>query len=104
MATISITYPDEYEPDALASLREFLGADADGLSDALAVEKAVKRWVKSLVKGYRRRNVASVAATVVTADTALGDKETAAQAAIQARKDAEGAEDASIETAFGSDS
>ena len=104
MATISITYPDEFEADAVASLREFLGADADGLPNAPAVEKAVKRWVKSLVKGYRRRNVASVATTVAAAATALADKETAAQVAVQARKDAEGAEDASIETAFGSDS
>ena len=104
MANITISYPDIYQADAVASLRELLGADADGLTDSVAVKKAVKRWVKSLVKGYRRRNAASVGAAVVSADAALAAREAAALTAVQARKDAEVAADASVETAFGSDS
>lgn len=104
MATISITYPDQYTADAVVALREYLGDDADGLTDAQAAKKAVKRMVKAQVRAHRRRNAAAVSSAVATADTALADKETAATAAIQARKDAESGEDAAVETAFGSDS
>ena len=104
MATISITYPDQYTADAVAALREYLGDDAEGVTDAQAVKKAVKRMVKAQVRAYRRRNAAAVSSAVAAANTALADKETTATAAIQARKDAEDAADAAVESAFGSDS
>ena len=104
MATISITYPDAYSDDATAALREILGEDGDGLTDDAAASKAIKRMVKEQVRSYRRRNAASVTAAVGSADAALAQKEAAAATAIQARKAAEDAEEAAIESAFGSDS
>ena len=104
MATISINYPDEYQADAVAALKKYLGDDAEGLTDSQAEKKAIKRLLKEKVRWYRRRSVATVSAAVTAADTALADKEAAAEAAIQARRDAETAEDLSVNTAFGSDS
>lgn len=60
MATISITYPDEYSADTAAALRDYLGEDSDGLSNAEATKKAVKRMVKRHVQSYRRRSAATV--------------------------------------------
>jgi hypothetical protein len=104
MATVSITYPDQYAADAVAALREYLGDDAGGVTDAQAVKKAVKRMVKAQVRAFRRRSAAAVSSAVATADTALADKEATAAAAVRARKEAEDAEDATVEAAFGSDS
>ena len=88
----------------MAALKEYLGDDANGLTDVEAAKKAVKRMVKEQVIAYRRRSAASVSAAVATAHTALEEKEAAAQAAVQVRKDAENAEDTAVGTAFGSDS
>ncbi len=104
MATISITYPDSYAPDAVAALRDYLGSDAVSLTDGQAAKKAVKRMVKERVRSYRRLHAYEVSAAVQAADTAMADKEAAAVAAVQARKNAEVSEDAAVETAFGSDS
>ena len=104
MATISITYPDQYVADTVAALREYLGEDGSGLTDSQASKKSVKRMVKQRVVSYRRRNSASVSAAVQSADTALAAKVAAADAAVLARKDAEGGEDVAVESAFGSDS
>jgi hypothetical protein len=104
MATISATYPDAYKPDLVAAVRAVLGDDADGLTDSEANKKALKRYIKGLVASSRRRNAAAVSAAVQAADTAAADKVTATLAAIQARKDAEVAEDAAVVAAFGTDS
>jgi hypothetical protein len=104
MGTISISYPDEYRADMTAAFSEYLGDDADGLTDGQVEKKAVKRWVKARVRANRRRRAASVSAAVATADAALVDKEAAATLATQARRDAEVGEDVAVNAAFGSDS
>ena len=87
--------------DLAAALREYLGGDAEGLADSVAASKAVKRMVKKAVAAYRRRNAAVVSSAVALADSALAEKESAARAAVQARKDAEQAEGLAVEEGFG---
>ena len=78
MAQITVDYPDAYQSDTVAALREFLGEDGDVLTDDAAVKKAIKRWVKGIVRGYRRRNSAAIEAAVGSAESAVADKEAAA--------------------------
>ena len=104
MTTISISIPDQYVADLLVAFRDFLGEDADGLTDAQVQRKAIRRWVKQRVSAQRRRQAPDVTAAVATADSALAQKDAAAESAVQARKDAEETEDAAVTLAFGSDS
>ena len=102
MGQITVDYPDEYEADLVTGLRTYLGDDAEGLSDAAACKKALKRFARFEAKKVARRNATSQA--VADADAALADKEAAAAAAVQARKDAESASDVAVDLTFGEDS
>lgn len=104
MPNITINVPATYSTDAVAAARAALGDDAEGLTDPQVSKKALLRYVKGLVKAHRRRTATSNVAAVTAADTALANKEAAAATAVQARKDAEVAEGAAVEAAFGSDS
>jgi hypothetical protein len=95
----AFTIPREYQTEAAKALREYLGDDADGLTDANAINKACLRFVKGEVRRVARRSATSQA--VADADSAMALKEVAAVTAIQVRKDAENAEDAAVEAAFG---
>ena len=102
MVQITVDFPDEYQDDLMAGLRAFLGDDAEGLSDETAAKKAIKRFAKSETRKVVRRNTTSQA--VADADAALLEKETAVQAAMEARKAAEIAASEAIDGAFGEDS
>ena len=101
MGTITITYPDAYKADMVAVLRDSLGPDAAGLTDAAAVQKALLQYVRGLVLARRRVTSPAVAAAVSAASAALSDREVSLYNAQKARKDAEIAEDAAVRTAFG---
>lgn len=96
----TVTSPTKYRGDTLSALKEFLGDDADGLTDAQVYQKSWVRLVKPMVRAYRRRRSVPVSAAIVAADNALSQRETAAATAVKARKDAEDTEDASVEAAF----
>lgn len=101
---MSDSYPTSMKADALAALRVYLGDDADGLTDTKVEKKALRRFVKGEVQAYRRRTNAAVTATVTAAQDALITEQAAADAATQARKDAEESDMAAVETAFGPES
>ena len=85
-------------------MKEFLGDDADGLSDSAVSKKAIKRWLKSITKSYVRRNDSTVVAAVTAAQDALTTAEAARVTEQAARKTAESDRDATVVTAFGDDS
>ena len=101
MADFTVTVPDKYVPDLRVVFREFLGDDADGLTDVQVARKATRRWMKGLVKPRRRGTIVDVVGAVTDAEIALGNQQILTVAAVQARKDAEDAEDASVDTDFG---
>lgn len=101
MGKLTITYPLQYKAVLLQGLRDYLGTDADGLTDLEAAQKALLRFAKGEARRVARRQATS--ATVAAADRDLASKEIAAQTAVQARKDAEDAEDARVEAAFESE-
>ena len=100
MATISITYPDEYDAAALAALRAQLGEDAEGLTDTEACQKALLRYIKGLVRAQVRRTAPSTTEAVVAAEQASNDLQEALVAAQEARVAAENESDAAVESAF----
>lgn len=98
----SFTIPRIYETQAVTALREYLGEDAEGLTDAAVQAKAVQRFIKGEVHRVARRSATSQAVTA--ADVALLAYSETAAISMKARKDAENAEDAAVEAAFGSGS
>ena len=102
MGQITIDYPDAYHADLIAGLRAYLGEDGAGLTDSAAVRNAVRRFVKAEVRKTAMRNATS--REVAEADTAMAARETAADAALQARRDAEAACRCAVDAAFGADS
>ncbi|MCH9000773.1 MAG: hypothetical protein IID48_21265 [Proteobacteria bacterium] len=104
MPDITISVPAAHAADIKAALRESLGDDAEGLNDGQVARKALRRYVKGLVRTHRRRTTAYVTAAVTAAQDALVVAQDAATVATQARHDAEVADVAAVETAFGSES
>ena len=101
MATLSFTYPDKYKADVETALKASLGDDAEGLTDADAAKRAVKRYVRGVVMAHRRRSDSAVTKAVTDADAALVAKEAAAAEARKARSDAEAADSAAVVADFG---
>lgn len=104
MPDITISVPAAHRADIAAAFRESLGDDAEGLTDAQVMRKALRRHVKGLVRGYRRRNNAAVTSAVTAAQDALVTAQDAVTVATRARKVAEDADVAAVEATFGPES
>ena len=100
MARFSVNYPDGYKDIITAARRKALGTDARGLTDGKVIDVAFGQYVKPYVKAYQRQNVVGVSDTVTAKERALADKQQALLDAEDARKVAEGAQDAQVETDF----
>jgi hypothetical protein len=98
MAQITVDYPDAYESMAVDGIRAALGEDAEGLTDAEAVEKGVRRFIERHARNVNRRT--QTATAVATADTALADAQAAVEVAKQARVDAASVADTDVRSAF----
>lgn len=98
MATLSLNAPDAYVATIASGVRAAYGEAVEALTNTDAIKHAMKAHLKELVRRYSQRNATSAERTA--AETALTDKETAAATAIQARKNAETAALAQVDTDF----
>ena len=103
MATVSVEYPP-LRGSTVAGAKDFLGEEADGLTDTAVLKLALRRTLKGWAKAHDRRSGSASAAAVVTADEALATADAARITAVQARKDAEDAAEDAVETGFGANS
>ena len=98
MAMISISVPDDYMSTIVAAVREQYPEEVASLTDAESAKHAVKEALKALTERYSLRHADSVA--VANADAAVLAAEAAKQDAVSARKDAEVAALADVDTRF----
>lgn len=98
MATISVYLPDEHMATVIAAVREGCADMTDGLTDDEAARYAIKAHLRDVTRRYRLRHADSTA--VADADAAVAASETARGVAVQARKDAEAAALAEVDSMF----
>ena len=103
MATVSVEYPP-LRGATVAGAKDFLGEEADGLTDTAVLKLALRRTLKGWTKAHQRRTEPAIVSAVTAADTALVTADAARATAIQARKDAEKDAEEAVETGFGANS
>jgi len=99
MASFTITYPLARKAQVLKGIRQTLGEDAEGLTDAEAAQKCILRYLLSLTRPIARRE--AVSDVLTAAEAVATEKEAAYRVAYKARVDAEVAADAKLDSDFG---